>query len=107
MTIPTSDRQWTFLLDVRLLIQHAKRKGWKLTGGNLYRTPAQNTAVNGTARSRHLDRLAIDLNLFIDDVYQRDTEAYRPLGEFWEALRPDNSWGGRFNDGNHFSVGER
>jgi hypothetical protein len=38
-------------------------------------------------------------------VYQKDTEAYSLLGEFWKAIDPDNVWGGdwsSFPDGNHF-----
>ena len=56
----------------------------------------------------HGSRLAIDLNLFVWNgkrwAYQRTTEAHRPLGEFWESLHPDNRWGGRFKDGNHYSY---
>jgi hypothetical protein len=26
------------------------------------------------------------------------------LGEFWEGLHPLCRWGGRFNDGNHYSI---
>jgi hypothetical protein len=29
-------------------------------------------------------------------------EAYKPLGIKWELL--GGTWGGRFNDGNHFSL---
>ena len=102
-----SDRQWIFLQDVALLVQYARARGWKLTGGNLYRTPEQNRAVNGSAHSMHMKRLAIDLNLFVDGSLVTHTAWHRPLGEFWESIRPENSWGGRFNDGNHYSQGER
>lgn len=62
--------------------------------------------------SKHQDRLAIDLNLFIKGRYITDPERYRPLGEFWECL--GGRWGGRFGlqkndydtkigfDANHF-----
>jgi len=56
----------------------------------------------GSEVSLHRDRLAVDFNLFRDGVYLRGTEDYRPLGEVWEAM--GGSWGGRFNDGNHFSL---
>ena len=58
--------------------------------------------------SDHKRRLAIDLNLFIDEIYQTTTEAHRPYGEYWEALHPDNYWGGNIldengnPDGNHY-----
>ena len=102
----TSDRQWLFLQDVALLIQYAASCGFKLTGGDLYRNQAYTEQFSSGVLSKHHQRLAIDLNLFIDDVYQPSTEAHAPLGEFWESLRPDNSWGGHFQDGNHYSVGE-
>ena len=34
-----SDEQWEFLQDVGKLIAFAKEKGFKLTGGELWRTP--------------------------------------------------------------------
>lgn len=82
--------------------------GYELTYGEAERTPQQaawNAAHGkGIAISLHIYRLAVDFNLFINGVYQLDTEAYRPLGEKWESL--GGSWGGRFSkpDGNHFSL---
>ena len=52
--------------------------------------------------SCHYLRLAIDINLFKDGVYLMTTEDHRKFGEFWELL--GGSWGGRFNDGNHYSI---
>lgn len=78
-----SDKQWEFLKDVCLLIQFAERKGWKLTGGELW-------------------RMAIDFNLFIDGKFKQLTEDHRELGEFWESIRPENRWGGHWNDGNYY-----
>jgi hypothetical protein len=79
-----------------------------LTFGEAYRTPEQAALDaqkgSGIARSLHLERLAVDLNLFVDGLYQERTEDYRPLGEYWESL--GGAWGGRFTraDGNHFSL---
>lgn len=102
------DKQRTFTLMVAALITWAYEHELELTFGEAYRTPEQ-AALNaasgsGIANSLHTLRLAIDLNLFIRDVYQTQSEAYRPLGEKWEAL--GGSWGGRFSkpDGNHFSL---
>ncbi|PHS23501.1 MAG: hypothetical protein COA83_09690 [Methylophaga sp.] len=103
-----SDHQWAFLKDLATLILFAEDQGYKLTGAELYRTPAhakRNAAKGvGIADSLHCQRLAIDLNLFIDDKFRRDSEAHRPLGEFWESLDPRNNWGGDFKkpDGNHY-----
>ena len=57
-------------------------------------------------------KLAIDLDLFKDGegfemgckVYLTKTEDHRKLGEFWESLHPLCRWGGRFGDGNHYSL---
>ena len=58
-----------------------------------------------TKSSRHTKRLAVDFNLFIKGVYQRSTDAYRPLGEFWKSLDEHCRWGGdRGWDGNHFEF---
>lgn len=52
--------------------------------------------------SNHYIRLAIDLNLFKDGVWLKKTTDHLPLGEYWESI--GGSWGGRFNDGNHYSL---
>ncbi|EPX9918545.1 M15 family metallopeptidase, partial [Escherichia coli] len=82
--------------------------GYRLTFGEAYRTPEQ-AALNaksgkGIRNSLHTLRLAVDFNLFINGKYQADTDAYRPLGEYWESI--GGTWGGRFSraDGNHFSL---
>jgi hypothetical protein len=50
----------------------------------------------------HKSRLAVDLNVFRDGKYLTTGEQYADLGEFWESI--GGAWGGRFNDGNHFSF---
>lgn len=58
--------------------------------------------------SLHHVGLAQDVLLYINGVYANKTEAYAPLGEYWENLGKTKNlplaWGGRFNDGNHFSM---
>ena len=54
--------------------------------------------------SLHYEGLAIDIDLFKDGAYLATTEAHKPFGEFWESLDPDCAWGGRFKDGNHYSM---
>lgn len=90
--------------------------GWGVTFGEAWRTDEMAElyarAGKGISNSNHRRRLAIDLNLFINGVYQRDTLAYRPLGEYWKSLSSlgfECVWGGDFKlptplDGNHFSV---
>lgn len=106
-------KQRVFARLVARLIEHACRLGYEVTLGEAYRPPAQaaaNAAAGtGIRNSLHTQRLAIDLNLFEAGEYQTDSEAHRPLGEFWESLStPDYRccWGGRFArpDGNHYSI---
>ena len=52
--------------------------------------------------SLHYLKLAADVNLFRDGRYLDSTEDHLPLGEFWESI--GGSWGGRFHDGNHYSL---
>lgn len=100
------DKQRRFTRMVALLIQYAYEIGYELTFAEAYRTPeqAQRNAEAGTgiANSLHTDRLAVDFNLFKDGRYLTETEDHRKLGEFWESI--GGSWGGRFGDGNHYSL---
>lgn len=111
------EKQRLFVLLVGELVEWAYQHDYELSFGEAYRTPEQ-AALNaakgsGIAKSLHCRRLAVDLNLYLDtteggdeDIYQTDSEAYRPLGEFWKSLHPDCRWGGDFSrpDGNHFSL---
>lgn len=63
-----------------------------------------NGNTKGIRFTAHGNKLAKDMNLFINGVYQTTTEAWKPLGEYWESLHPLCRWGGRFNDGNHISI---
>ena len=98
-------------LHVRLvakLIEYATSQGYELTWGEAWRTPEQ-AEINakkgvGIRNSLHMDRLAVDLNLFRDGHFLSASDDHRPLGEFWESLHPLARWGGRFGDGNHYSI---
>jgi len=54
--------------------------------------------------SLHYEGLAVDIDLFKNGVYLDKTEDHKQFGEFWEGLDKDCSWGGRFCDGNHYSI---
>lgn len=55
--------------------------------------------------SLHYEGLAKDLLLYSSTgKYLTKTEDYTFLGVFWESLHPLCAWGGRFQDGNHFSI---
>lgn len=86
-------KQSRFLRMTLLLMQYAHHLGYELTYADAYR--------DGDPRL-HGKRLALDLNLFRNGVYLTKTSDHEPLGLFWESI--GGSWGGRFNDGNHYSL---
>ena len=63
-------------------------------------------AKNGhRENSLHYIGLAADFNLYSDQgQYLKDTSDHIELGHIWESLHVDTYWGGRFNDGNHYSL---
>lgn len=102
-------KQKRFAKWVPRLIDKAHELGYEVTLGDAYRDARAfgklgEKGVYGNAFSCHKVRLAIDLNLYKNGVYLDKTEDHRVLGEWWEALAPDHCWGGRFMDGNHYSI---
>jgi hypothetical protein len=105
-----SQHQRSFVLDLAELIQYAYRNNMEFTLGEAYRTEDQQAIyvrqrLSRTMDSYHRKRLAVDLNLFIGNEYQKSAAPYRPLGDFWKSLNTLNHWGGDFaglGDGNHF-----
>jgi len=93
--------QLEFSQMVSLLISFANLKGYGVTLGDAYR---DKRCPYGSEKSFHHKRLAIDLNLFKNGIYLTETEDHKELGEFWEFI--GGTWGGRWNDGNHYSLGE-
>ncbi len=101
------EKQRLFTLMIAQLIQWAYEQGYEMTVGDAYRDPRLHGAVGekkgyGHPKSAHKQRLAIDLNLFRNGKYLDKTEDHTPIGEQWEKM--GGSWGGRFNDGNHYSL---
>lgn len=92
--------QSKFVEMVALLIIYANSKGYEITFGDAFATTGHSD------NSFHYKRLAIDLNLFLNDKYLTSTDDHKILGEFWESI--GGTWGGRFKnpDGNHYSFGE-
>lgn len=100
--------QREFARDIATLVVWAYENGYELTYGDAYRSPKAFGAMGepspyGRSKSAHKQRLAVDFNLFKNGEYLTSTEDHRPLGEKWESIREDNVWGGRFDDGNHYS----
>ena len=105
-------KQARFVSLVARLIMRAELLGYELTFGEAYRSPEEAARLaklkKGIAGSLHTQRLAIDLNLFIDGVYQTQSDAHRPLGEWWQHQSTEDVqcvWGGSWgSDGNHYSI---
>lgn len=100
-------KQSRFVLMIAGLIEFAYSRGYELTTGDGYRDPRVFGAFGerkgyGESYSCHKVRLAHDFNLFKDGQWLQTTEDFSALGEWWESM--GGSWGGRFQDGNHFSL---
>jgi hypothetical protein len=101
--------QSEFAALVPKLIEHAILCGYEVTLGDAYRDPRVHGDMGtklgyGHAHSVHKLRLALDLNLFKDGEFLEGTDAHKFLGEWWEKQHPLARWGGRFQDGNHYSF---
>ena len=102
-------KQSEFAKLVGKLILKAYDLGFEVTLGDAYRDPRVHGAMGvrksySHSKSAHKIRLAIDLNLFKNGEFLETTDDHRPLGEWWEKQHPMARWGGRFDDGNHYSF---
>ena len=102
--------QMEFMQHIGLLLHHINMApGYAVTGGELSRTKEQQAIhiKNGrstTWNSKHLKRLAIDLNFFKQSktgrwMYLKGPSAKKHLqqfGDYWESLHPNNVWGGNW-----------
>lgn len=80
---------------------------WKLLGKMIedgYEPMHGKDGLKHMANSLHYEGLAIDIDLTKDGQYLGSTDDHKVFGEFWESLDPQCTWGGRFKDGNHYSV---
>lgn len=111
--------QAEFLNHVTQLLTKANEMEFVVTGGELYRTIEQQKIYiqqgrSKTMNSKHLSRLAIDLNFFKThsdgSLYLTyDKKELQQLGDYWESLHPKNKWGGNwesFKDMPHFERAE-
>lgn len=102
-------KQELFMRLLPHLILKCHELGYEVRGGDLFRDPRVHGAFGakggyGRKRSCHKLKLAIDLNIFKDGVYITSTEGHREIGEWWEKQHKLCRWGGRHNDGNHYSL---
>jgi hypothetical protein len=103
--------------------------GYELTGGELLRTKEQQTLyfegltiikvnsniklvkhdrLSKTMFSKHLKKLAIDLNVFRDGKLLSKKEDFKPIADYWRSLDKMNEsgydWGWDFS---HFQRNEK
>lgn len=84
-------------------------QGYRTRIGDIFRDPRAFGKVGeegpyGSKFSMHKSKCAADLNLFKDGKYLNKTEDHLESGRKWESRHPLCCWGGRFNDGNHYSL---
>lgn len=107
------EKQSLFVKNIFRFIQFAYGSGFELTFGEAWRsTDTQKiyvaTGRSKTMNSRHIDRLAVDFNIFKDgrmlfppgqtnEDYIADLNVAKSLGEFWMTLNTANVWGGDWN----------
>lgn len=104
-----SQLQKLFTLEASLIPWYAYSLGYDMTDGDAWRNPKLFGEPGfskgyGHPRSCHKIRLARDYNLFKDGQFLQETEDHRPVGEWWKSRSPYHTWGGDFNDGNHYSF---
>ena len=100
------DKQSKFTMMISDLIKKSYELGYQMTFAEAYRPPdvAQLYAKQGRgiANSLHSQRLAVDFNVFKDGKLLSNGKNFEDLGKYWESI--GGTWGGRFNDGGHFSL---
>jgi hypothetical protein len=96
MTLGEMKRKFTLM--IAQLIMWAYSQGYEMTLGEGY----DDDGTGHMKNSLHYDGLAQDLNLFKNGIWLQKTEDHLPIGEHWESM--GGAWGGRFKDGNHYSL---
>ena len=105
------DKQNLFCTNVATLVNYAQfQLGLMVTFGESFRTVEQQniylkTGFTKYSHSRHMDRLAIDLNFFKDGKPMVKKEDFAQLAAYWQMLSPYNvsgfDWGWDFG---HFEM---
>lgn len=103
-------QQADFLRALCHLVLWADSQGYTLTLGEAERPAILEQLYaklgKGIRDSQHRDRLAVDLHLYVDGIYQDDSAAHARIGAKWQQLDKRARWGGRFPkpDGNHYEF---
>ena len=104
------ERQNNFADDLQALLAYSKTLGFKRAIKELFRTAEQQAIYYNSKPqrskvkySKHQDGLAVDIYFEKDGVVLSLLNgvnarlALKPLGVYWENLRPGNRWGGNFD----------
>ena len=108
-SLSSQQRKFAKLLEKLLHCIHSN--GWECTLGECLRTPEQQEIYLKSGKSKivdskHLNKLAIDINLFINGEFTTNEHYYRKLGDFWRSLDSECVSGSDWNwDFNHFQLG--
>lgn len=97
-----SQKQRIFTRNIACLIEYAYFIDIELTFGHAWRSLEEQKRLKAegkskTLNSKHLDRLAVDFNFFINGKLTYDFHKVKVLGDYWVSLHPDNRWGGDWN----------
>ena len=96
------EKRELFTISLAKLLIHMHTLGYRPRLGRVQDDYRYNG--DGWLESLHPWGLACDIDLFKDGQYLKYTRDHAPFGEFWEGLSEHHTWGGRFDDGNHYSI---
>lgn len=107
-----SEKQQVFTLNIARLINKADELCIGMTFGHAWRSQQEQRRLfqlgkSKTLNSKHLQRLAVDFNFFINGKLTYKKKDLQELGDYWESLNKKNSWGGNwksFLDTPHFEM---
>lgn len=109
----TSKEQQEFTKLLARLLTDLILAGYNPVLSEVYRTPEQQEIYvqqgkSKTMKSKHLERVAADILLFLDGVYLTKNEDYKVMADLWKSY-DENCVAGydwKFGDGNHVQYGK-
>jgi len=99
MGVQTSVNRIKFTQMVNLLCDFMRLHGYQPALDWVKREPGCPHYMKGTY---HEYGLAVDIHLYKDGHYFSGTQDHALFGQFWEFI--GGTWGGAWDDGNHYSY---
>lgn len=104
------EEQSQFALDIVRLLLWASEQGYEYTLGEVQRPVEMQQIYYKSGRSKtmnsmHLKKCAADIFFFKNGRLLASKEEVQPIGNHWESMCAQNSWGGNwksFKDVPHF-----